>query len=451
MRARRAAHTRATRGQSARVAQAARAARVAIAEAEALSTRLMGSPITEDLDLTIFATPGEEQWWGVELPSDEMRKATSVARWLAGALAALGPVGCAEAEAAAAEAEAAGKILPPMPNLPARTMQVWLPKKKIKAYSLATHKMGAKSIPYLDGRVVFFKAVLDGALASYVANSIYNMTSYDERVALTGRIVGWFRKRVVDGVQVPLPVEEEALADAREWEATPEVWDYEKVWVETNGPDMPVPPLPDEVVAAREAAAAAKTAKAAARAVGTKAAAAPAAKVEVAQAAAMLAAQRALVAAEEAQAVAPGLRPAKGGPYIPGPSPAAVAKEAWLRLEAAKRAAAAGGGEGEGEADDGEVPWFSDPALLVGWTVGPDPARLAEDEWGGGDDRRGGRRAGGGDGYGRDGDGAYAPRGPERPAEAHLLQAEFELVRTARPAPRRPRSPPACPVRTHAT
>jgi len=51
------------------------------------------------------------------------------------------------------------------------------------------------------------------------------------------------------------------------------------------------------------------------------------------------------------------------------------------------------------------------------------------------------------------GKGAYAPRGlerPARPAEAHLLQAEFKLGRTARPAPRRPRSPPACPVRTHA-
>ena len=404
----------------------------------------------DDLNLAIFADPVTPQWWGVHpSPSEaDVLKATTTARWLGNAIKALGPVGCVEAaelekaaeleetalQEAAAAAVAAGQLFipprkPPPPPLPARAIEVWVPKKKIKAHNLDSHKVGVKTVAYQGGRVVFFKAVLDRALANYVTAGIANLAGGG--VKGEARLTGWAAREVVDGVQVPLPLGEAEIEAARAWEAEPEEWGYARAWLEEHGPGLPPPPLPPAVAAAHAANAAEKAAKAAAKAAKAAAKAAKkggkkgAATEGDARSPADLAAEAAATAALAAAAVA---REHLSPDGMPAPRDRvenlARDRAAWAAADASAAAAAAAV-EGAGlHLPAGPAPpsWTDNPALLVGWTVGLDPAREAEGDWaargrGGRErERERDREVGADGGPGGDADPFYAPRGGARGA-----------------------------------
>jgi len=386
---------------------------------------------TGALNLAIFADPVTPQWWGVHPSEEDVRKATTTARWLGNAIKALGPVGCVEAaleeaalqEAAAAAVAAGQPFIPPRkpPPLPARVIEVWVPKKKIKAHNLDSHKVGVKTVAYQGGRVVFFKAVLDRALADYVTAGIVNLAGGGVNEA---RLTGWAAREVVDGVQVPLPLGEAEVEAARAWEAEPEEWGYARAWLEEHGPGLPPPPLPPAVAAAHAAKAAEKAAKAAAKA-AKKGGKKGAATEGDARSPADLAAEAAATAALAAAAAA---REHLSPDGMPAPRDRvenlALDRAAWAAADASVAAAAAAV-EGAGlhlPAGPALPSWTANPALLVGWTVGLDPAREAEGDWAargrGGREREleRDREVGADGGPGGDADPFYAPRGGARGA-----------------------------------
>lgn len=179
-------------------------------------------------DFAAHAT-GDPQWWAVEIPSGDPRKASSVARWLA-----------------AAERRC-GRVAPREPGGPDRdrVVETYIPKKKVRAWSFRANKMGTRTVAYKGGCIVFFRAVMDQSLGEYVSSGIIDMTVYNERAETGGRVTGYARREPLGGKnQIPLPCTDADLEDARLWEATPEVWDRAASWEADNGAD-PLPPLAD--------------------------------------------------------------------------------------------------------------------------------------------------------------------------------------------------------------
>jgi hypothetical protein len=172
---------------------------------------------------------GHPQWWALEIPSGDPRKASSVARWLA-----------------AAERRC-GRVAPAAPGgeSRARVIETYIPKKKVRAWSFRANKMGTRTVAYKGGCVVFFCAVMDQPLGEYVAGGIIDMSVYNERKETGGRVTGYARREPLGGKnQIPMPCDDADLQEARAWEAMPEVWDRAASWEADNGSD-PLPPLSD--------------------------------------------------------------------------------------------------------------------------------------------------------------------------------------------------------------
>ena len=130
-----------------------------------------------------------------------------------------------------------------------RTIETAVFKKKVRAWSFTAGKMGTRTVAYRGGTIVFFRAIMDQSLGEYISKGIINMKTYDEKVLIeVGRVCGYTDREGAatsfDKDQVPLPLPDADLAAAREWEATPEVWDRATVW-EMENPGLPLPPLPD--------------------------------------------------------------------------------------------------------------------------------------------------------------------------------------------------------------
>lgn len=183
-----------------------------------------------------LADPEREQWWGVQLPEPDARKAGAVARWL----------------------EAAPSRLPFYTG----TVEAWVPKKSVKAWSFKANKMGKRVVAFRDGAVVFFRAKMDQQLGDYIANAIIDQTKYNEREMLTGRVSGYTKSVKFPGLsdkrQVPVPLGDdsddggELLAEAREWAETEELWDRAASWAYDNPDGLPMPSLLDEMEGRRK-------------------------------------------------------------------------------------------------------------------------------------------------------------------------------------------------------
>ena len=212
-------------------------------------------------DFGARADPATPQWWGVELPQKEgggARAASTVAKWLQGAEKRLGSLKgegrggwrCVFPHTRAHKKSQPTHLLPPHTTGGARrTIETAVFKKKVRAWSFTAGKMGTRTVAYRSGTVVFFRAIMDQALGEYISKAIINMKTYDEKVSIEiGRVCGYTHREGAatsfDKDQVPLPLPDEDLAAAREWEVTPEVWDRATVW-EMENPGLPLPPLPD--------------------------------------------------------------------------------------------------------------------------------------------------------------------------------------------------------------
>ncbi|BDA48985.1 hypothetical protein COCOBI_13-0950 [Coccomyxa sp. Obi] len=194
------------------------------AEFEALKTE-------EGIDYAAFCN-GEMQWFAVKVADPDIKKAGFVTKWLGYGAQTLGPVKKKD-----------GTTVD-------REIQTWLPKKKVKAYSLRTGKMGTRTVAYLDGQVVLFRAIMDNALGEYLKAGLPDTSGvYNDRVVRNeGRITGFVEeevgkrlfvetktKKIVEREHVPKPCDDSYIEAVKVWLETKEVWDKEKVCMAEMG------------------------------------------------------------------------------------------------------------------------------------------------------------------------------------------------------------------------
>ena len=193
-----------------------------------------------------FADPtGRPQWWGLEVPDSDGRRASLVARWLEAAPRRIGP------------------------GYSGGPVEAWVPKKTVKAWSFASNKMGTRKVAFRSGATVFFRARMTLELGEYISSSIIDQSArYNERELLTGRISGYTKSVMLPGVsekhQIPVPLgdasggfdgsggfdEGELIREAREWVERAEVWDRARTWEEENPGrqgGIPLPTLGEEL------------------------------------------------------------------------------------------------------------------------------------------------------------------------------------------------------------